>query len=146
MTKTSASRAAESGDTSSRAHYLGLIEQSNAARAAGQHSEAQRLASAAHKWSMDERVRLQRLDQAIANLDSAWTHLNKAWDKDRSCGSVTELGEQHPEFLRLITRCQALEAQVELLRGVNPPAGAPVDDTSATRGWRAPRPEGSRGV
>src|SRR5690554_4258136 len=84
--------------TSSRIErqYAELLEQSEQARARGNHWEAQQFATAAHKLAMDERTRLQRLQQARAELETATRQLNIAWDKDREAKTVEELLERHP--------------------------------------------------
>ncbi|HEU5425038.1 MAG TPA: hypothetical protein VFU72_15965 [Nitrolancea sp.] len=93
-------------------YYEDLLEQSAAARSNGDHLQAQRLASAAHKWAMDEIIRLQRVRQAEAELAQATKQLESAWDRDRACITKEELGERHPEFRRLITRLETAEARL----------------------------------
>ncbi|HET9014859.1 MAG TPA: hypothetical protein VFN57_04645 [Thermomicrobiaceae bacterium] len=104
----------------SASHYRDLLAQSAAARERGDHPLAQRMASAAHKWAMDEIARLQRLQLAQAALDQAQKQLNDAWDRDRECATVVDLRERHPEFRALITRWEAAEAQVRVLDAVVP--------------------------
>lgn len=101
--------------TPSPSRYEELIEQSAEARHRGDHSAAQQFASAAHKWAMDEHVRVQRLEQAREALIMAKRQLDTSWDKDRTCATPEELLERHPEFKRVITAWQAAEQRVQEL-------------------------------
>jgi len=94
--------APEMADSSSGRHYRTLMELSASARSSGDHPAAQQFATAAHKWAMDEHVRLQQFVEAQDALESATRHLETAWDKDRACATLDELREHHPEFKRLI--------------------------------------------
>jgi hypothetical protein len=101
--------------------YGELIDQSAEARRQGNHWAAQKYATAAHKWALEERTRIKRLEQARTALTSATRQLNAAWDKDRECETIEELREQHPEFKRVITVWEEAEAQVTSLENPPPP-------------------------
>jgi hypothetical protein len=107
--------APEMADSASGQHYHTLIELSASARKRGEHQAAQQYATAAHKWAMDEHVRLQRLVAARDALAVATRVLETAWDKDRACTSVDELRERHPELKRMIT---AWESAQQTVRGL----------------------------
>ena len=94
--------APEMADSSSGRHYRTLMDLSATARGRGDHQAAQQFATAAHKWAMDEHIRLQQLVQAQDTLASATRLLETTWDKDRTCGTLDELRESHPEFKRMI--------------------------------------------
>lgn len=94
--------ASEMVASSSARHYRMLMERSASARGRGDHQTAQQFATAAHKWAMDEHVRLQQLVQAQDALVSVARHLKVAWDKDPTCETFDELREYHPELRRLI--------------------------------------------
>ena len=110
----------ELDDARSDQRYAELIEQSRVARRQGDHWSAQQYATAAHKWVLEERTRLKRLEQARTALSSATRQLNAAWDKDRECETIEELLDRHPEFKRVITVFKEAEARVSTLE--NPPA------------------------
>ncbi|HET7034444.1 MAG TPA: hypothetical protein VFI42_02075 [Thermomicrobiaceae bacterium] len=131
----------ERGESPSSRYYQELLDQAAAARRGGDHLRAQQLASAAHKWAMDEIIRLQRVSQAEAELAQANKQLESAWDRDRACATLEELGERHPEFRRLITRRDTAEERLAVLAAVIP-ADAPAE-ASGTRAWRGPRPSQS---
>jgi hypothetical protein len=102
-------------DPDSERHYRELLEKSESARYEGDHWAAQKFATQAHKWAMDERTRLQRLAQARKALETAERRLETCWEKDRECESVAELHEQHPEFRSVITNWEkAQQLVVEL--------------------------------
>jgi hypothetical protein len=102
-------------DPDSERHYRELLEKSESARYQGDHWAAQKFATQAHKWAMDERTRLQRLAQARKALDSAERRLETCWDKDRECETMTELHEKHPEFRSVITNWEkARQLVIEL--------------------------------
>lgn len=110
--------ASEMPDSETERHYRELLEQSQAARNKGDHWAAQKFATEAHKWAMDERTRLQRLAQARDALVTAKRRLETSWDKDRECETVAELHEKHPEFRSVITtweKAQQLVAELEML-------------------------------
>jgi hypothetical protein len=108
-------------DADSERHYRELLEKSESARNEGDHWAAQKFATQAHKWAMDERTRLQRLAQARKALETAERRLTTCWDKDRECATVDELHEKHPEFRSVITNCEkARQLVIEL-------ESAPVD-------------------
>jgi uncharacterized membrane-anchored protein len=107
--------APEMAGSASGLHYHTLIELSINARKSGDHQAAQQYATAAHKWAMDEHTRLQRLVTARQNLAAATRVLETAWDKDRTCTSIAELRERHPEFTRMIT---AYESAQQAVRGL----------------------------
>lgn len=117
-------------------HYQQLMEQAANARSRGEHRMAQQLASAAHKWAMDELVRVRHLDQATENLARATKQLNTAWDRDRSCASIEELGERHPETRRTIAAWVSADNLVRELETPTIPDTAP-DEQTMTRWSRA---------
>lgn len=124
-------------DSASWTCYCELVEQSNRARAAGRHVEAQRYASAAHKWSMDESIRLQRLGQALQARQDAHSQLASAWDKDRSCTTVDELVARHPELRRLVNACVEADARAQLFAAVpEVPTVGPLPEAPTPRSWR----------
>lgn len=137
MSDTVAAQANDPQQSSSWTQYRELVEQSNLARAAGRHLEAQRFASAARKWSMDESIRLQRLEHALEKLQEARSRLDSAWDKDRSCATVGELVERHPELERSRAGCADAEERVQAL--ATPSPSPEVPEVPEPRGWRAPR-------
>ena len=102
-------------DDAAELHYRELMEQSAAARTRGDHWAAQQLATEAHKWAMDERTRLQRLDQARRALETATRRLNTTWDRDRECETIEELQERHPEFKSVITTWEKAQQLVKEL-------------------------------
>ena len=110
--------APEMADSSSGRHYRTLMELSASARSSGNHPAAQQFATAAHKWAMDEHVRLQQFVQAQDALAAATRHLETAWDKDRACATLDELRDNHPEFKRLII---AWESARVVVRGFSQP-------------------------
>ncbi|HUZ00553.1 MAG TPA: hypothetical protein VMU89_09385 [Thermomicrobiaceae bacterium] len=121
-------------DSPGARHYQALLEQSVAARQRGDHRLAQHLASAAHKWAMDEINRLQRLQHAQLARDQAREQLERAWDRDRDCATVAELRERHPEFRAVITRWEVAEAQVSGLDAVDAPAVSTIAEPMPN--WR----------
>ena len=135
MSDTPAEPRPESTDSQRLAYYRGLLEQSLSARKRGDHRQAQQLASAAHKWAMEEVVRQRRIDHGAEELRLATRHLETAWDKDRSCATLDELGERHPELRTLIARCAAIRDRLASLQLVDFPA--PPVDQPLTRPWRA---------
>ncbi len=94
--------APEMANSPSARYYHSLIELSVSARGRGDHQAAQQFATAAHKWAMEEHVRLQQLVQAEDTLVKATRLLQTTWDKDRACETLDELRERHPEFRRMI--------------------------------------------
>lgn len=110
----------EWADTPSARHYHDLIKQAAQARNKGEHWQAQRLASAAHKWAMTELARLQRLEQAQLWLDETTKRLERAWDQDRACATVDDLRAQHPELKRLITTWESAQERVRELVDAGP--------------------------
>lgn len=110
--------APEMADSPSARHYKELTEQSVLARNRGDHWSAQQYATAAHKWAMDEHVRLQRLAHARESLAAATRQLEATWDKDRECTTIEELRERHPEFKRVIT---VWERAKQLVRDLDKP-------------------------
>jgi hypothetical protein len=102
-------------DSESEQHYRDLLEKSESARNQGDHWAAQKFATQAHKWAMDERTRLQRLAQAREALVTAERRLETCWDKDRECETVEELHEKHPEFRSVITNCEKARQLVKEL-------------------------------
>lgn len=106
----------EMADSPSGRHYHTLMELSASARGRGEHRAAQQFATAAHKWAMDEHIRLQKLVQAHDALASATQLLKAAWDKDRACATLDELRERHPECKRLII---AWERARDVVRGLS---------------------------
>jgi hypothetical protein len=111
--------AVELDNARSSQHYLSLIEQSLEARRQGDHWAAQKLATAAHKWVLQEGTRFRRLTHAREALVSAARQLETAWDKDRDCQTIEDLRERHPEFKRVITVFE--EAQARATELENPP-------------------------
>jgi hypothetical protein len=105
----------ETNEHPTERHYRELLEQSESARNRGDHWSAQKFASEAHKWAMDERTRLQRLEQAREALVAATRRLESAWDKDRECQTIEELHERHPEFRSVITTWQKAQQLVQEL-------------------------------
>jgi hypothetical protein len=63
---------------------------------------AQLLVSAAHTWAMQEVARLRVLAREEGELGLLTTRLEAAWDRDRSCTTLAELGTHHPEYRALI--------------------------------------------
>jgi hypothetical protein len=114
----------EEADSATERHYRELMEQSTSARKRGDHWAAQRFATGAHKWAMDERTRLQRLALAREALTAATRRLEATWDKDRECETVAELHERHPEFRSAITAWEKAEQLVRELEE------APLAETS----------------
>jgi hypothetical protein len=102
----------EMADSPSARRYFELIEQSRGARRRGDHWAAQQFATAAHKWAMDELVRLRRLALAQESLATATRQLETNWDKDRECTTIAELHERHPEFRRVITAWEQAKQRV----------------------------------
>ncbi len=107
--------APEMADSASGHHYHTLIELSASARRRGEHQAAQQYATAAHKWAMEEHARLQRLVVAREALAVATRVIETAWDKDRTCTSIAELRERHPEFTRMITAWESAQQAVDEL-------------------------------
>jgi hypothetical protein len=105
-------------------HFRKLVEKSESARKEGNHWAAQKYATEAHKWAMDQRIRLQRLAHARDELVTARRRLEASWDKDRECETVDELREKHPEFKSVITTWEKAVQLVEELESVPDPAEA----------------------
>ncbi len=114
----------EWANTPSARHYHNLIAQARRARKDGEHWKAQQLASAAHKWAMSELTRLQRLEQAQKWLAETNKRLERAWDQDRTCKTIDELRENHPEFKRVITTFESAQERVQELLAAEPEANA----------------------
>jgi hypothetical protein len=110
----------EWADTPSARHYQDLIKQAAHARKHGDHWQAQQLASTAHKWAMTELTRLQRLEQAQTWLNETTKRLDRIWDQDRSCQTIDELREHHPEFKRVITTWESAQQRVHELVELEP--------------------------
>jgi DNA repair ATPase RecN len=109
------------GDTPEVQYYQDLLARSAEARRQGDHRVAQLLASAAHKWAMQEVSRLRLLAREEEALVQLRTRLEKAWDRDRSCATVEELLERHPEHRNLIAACDAAAQRVLNLGTPSPP-------------------------
>jgi hypothetical protein len=112
----------ELSDSDTERHYRELLEKSESARNQGDHWAAQKFATEAHKWAMDERTRLQRLAHAREALVTAKRRLETSWDKDRECETVAELHEKHPEFRSVITTWEKAQQVVNDLES------APIED------------------
>lgn len=124
-------------------HFRKLVEKSEAARKEGDHWAAQKYATEAHKWAMDQRIRLQRLAHAREELVTAKRRLETSWDKDRDCETVDELREKHPEFKSVITTWEKAVQLVEELESVpdqtDTTAAAPQSSSRAGRSENRPR-------
>lgn len=120
----------ERADTPGARRYRELIAQSRSARARGEHWTAQQLASEAHKWAMEELVRLQHLAYAQQALERVTKQLNDAWDRDRSCATLDELRERHPEFKRLIASWETAEQRARELNHAEPGETATSDQVA----------------
>lgn len=123
----------DQADSPGARHYQDLLDQAAAARSHGDHWAAQQLASAAHKWAMDERIRLQRLTQAQEELARTTKQLERAWDRDRSCTTLAELRERHSEFRHVITSWEAAEERVRVLETPVAPNGAAEEQAPTSR-------------
>lgn len=110
-------------DSPTADHYNELMEQSARARKLGDHWAAQKHATAAHKWAMDERTRLQRLAQARESLINATKRLNSTMERDPECRTIVELQERHPEFKSVVT---AWEKAEQLVRDLDQPQSEDV--------------------
>jgi hypothetical protein len=115
--------APEMADSPSGRHYRALMELSASARGRGEHREAQQFATAAHKWAMAENVRFQKLLRAQDALASATHHLQTAWDKHRTCATLDELCERHPECKRMVLAWERARDAVRELRQPQPGDG-----------------------
>lgn len=97
-----------------------LLEQSAAARARGDHWQAQQLASAAHKWARDESVRLRHLAQAQEDWARMTRVITQAWDRDAAAATLDELGARNPSLKRAVASREAAAERIRALGGTSP--------------------------
>ncbi|HUZ00134.1 MAG TPA: hypothetical protein VMU89_07265 [Thermomicrobiaceae bacterium] len=124
-------------DATEVVHYQDLLRQSADARKRGDHWSAQQLASAAHRWEMQELARLRHLAYEEEQLRLVAKRLQEALDRDPSCATLSEFRERHPEHKRLFTAVQEAENRVsDLARPLAQDALAVPPSRVGTRGGR----------
>lgn len=125
MGKRTSVPAPEMLDVPTTHHYQELMERSESARSRGDHWRAQMYATAAHKWAMDERSRLQRLAVARESLSRAKKRLEPT-EEDLDRVTAAELRERHPDYRAAITAWEKADQTVRELE-------APLPDQVTSR-------------